>query len=181
MAIERRFLAPGEVRADIGSRQLAGYAARFNVEAEIGGFFEVIKPGAFAASLAGGEDIAALADHDQARLLGRRSSGTLSLQEDESGLSFVIRLPDTTTGRDTLELARRGDLAGCSFGFTDPVDAWRDQRHRELRSVHLVEVSIISGGRPAYPQTSVSARSGGRTHAKRRREVHELVTRFLRP
>jgi Escherichia/Staphylococcus phage prohead protease len=180
--IERRFLAPAELRADVDGRRLVGYAARYNIEADIGGmFFETIRPGAFRASLAGGDDIAALADHDQTRLLGRRSSGSLSLKEDPHGLAFEISVPDTSIGNDMLTLARRNDLAGMSFGFTDAVDAWPDPKHRELRSVTLIEISVISGGRPAYPQTSVAARAARRTRAKTSPDVYEAVARFLRP
>lgn len=158
MQIERRHFHL-EVRADVAGRKLVGVAARYGVEADIGPFFEVIRPGAFRASLAGQDDIAAYTDHNPERLLGRRSSGTLKLAEDARGLLFEIDVPDTSTGRDVLELARRGDCSGCSFGFTDPVDEWRDRQHRELRSVRLIEISIITGGAPAYPQTNVSARS----------------------
>ena len=40
------------------------------------------------------------------------------LEQDEHGLRFDLSIPDTQTGRDTLELAQRGDLGGACFGFT---------------------------------------------------------------
>lgn len=145
-----------ELRAS--GRRLVGYVARFDTEARIGTFTETIKPGAFRASLASGIDILALADHDPKAVLGRTRSGTLQLREDENGLAFELQVPDTQTGRDLLALAERGDLGGCSFGFTVPDggDAWSGDR-RELRAVELHEVSIVQSW-PAYQQTTVEAR-----------------------
>lgn len=139
-------------------RKLSGYIARFNTEARIGGFTETIKPGAFRASLDSGRDVLALADHDTSRVLGRTKSGTLELREDAQGLAFALSLPDTQAGRDLVALAERGDLGGCSFGFTVPKDGdhWTGDR-RELRAIELAEVSIVQSW-PAYANTEVSLR-----------------------
>ena len=140
-------------------RKLTGYIARFNSEARIGSFRETIKPGAFRASLASGRDILALVDHDPKSVLGRTKSGTLELREESEGLAFALSLPDTQAGRDLIALAERGDLGGCSFGFTVPKDgdAWNGD-HRELRSVELHEVSIVQSW-PAYANTEVNLRN----------------------
>jgi HK97 family phage prohead protease len=140
-------------------RRLEGYAARFGVEARIGNFIETILPGAFKASLADGRDIIGLVDHDRSKVLARTRSGTLKLQEDSQGLAFDLSLPQTQTASDLLALAERGDLGGMSFAFTVPKDGerWTGNR-RELRSVNLVEISIVSAW-PAYPETSVIARA----------------------
>jgi len=145
-----------EVRA-VG-RRLEGYAAVFNVPASIGPFTETIRSGAFRASLAGGGDVLALADHDPTRLLARTSSGTLRLAEDTRGLHFAIDVPDTTTGRDILTMAQRGDLGGMSFGFRVTAEAWPAPDQRELRSVDLFEISVVQAW-PAYSQTSITART----------------------
>jgi HK97 family phage prohead protease len=175
--LERRFAA--ELRA-AGPRKLAGLAAPFNVPARIGGFTETIRPGAFAASLAANADVRCLVDHSDDQLLGRTRSGTLRLFEARAGLAFEIDLPDTTLGRDVYELAQRGDLSGCSFGFTVPTggDAWPAANTRELRSVNLAEISILHR-LPAYDQTSVSARARllGRAEADAR--LRRLVMESL--
>jgi HK97 family phage prohead protease len=146
-----------EIRVAQG-RKLEGYAARFSTEARIANFSEVIRPGAFAASLQG-RDILALVDHDPTRLLARTKTGTFELREDAEGLAFTIQLPDTQAGRDVLALAERGDLGGMSFGFTVGKDGERwDGSKRELRSVTLHEISVVSAW-PAYDGTSVSARA----------------------
>lgn len=149
--------AAAELRAS--GRRLVGYVARWDNPARIGTFVETIKRGAFAVSLSSGLDVLALADHDPTRVLGRTRSGTLALREDEQGLAFDLAVPDTATGRDLLALAERGDLGGCSFGFTVDTggDHWQGDT-RELRSVKLHEVSIVQSW-PAYGQTTVEARS----------------------
>lgn len=151
-----------ERRASAGvtaaGRKLTGYIARFDTEARIGSFTETIKPGAFRASIDSGRDILALADHDAGKVLGRTRSGTLQLAEDVHGLKFELQMPDTQTGRDLVALAERGDLGGCSFGFTVPKggDAWNGD-HRELRAVELHEVSIVQSW-PAYAGTEIALR-----------------------
>lgn len=155
MTMEKRALAI-EVRA--AGRRLEGYAATFNNPADIGGrFIEEIKPGAFAASLRGKNDILALVDHDPGRVLARTRSGTLRLSEDSKGLAFDLDLPDTSYARDVLALAERGDVGGMSFGFT-AFDEHRDGNRRELRGVELHEISVVLSW-PAYQGTVIHARS----------------------
>lgn len=155
MQLERRFAT--ELRTK--GRVLEGYAARFGIEARIGTFTEVIRPGAFRASLASGRDILALVDHDRQRVLARTRSGNLRLTEDSAGLQFELSVPDTTFGADVLELAERGDLGGMSFAFTVPKDGERwTGRKRELLAVDLHEISVVSAW-PAYEGTTVNPRS----------------------
>ena len=151
------YRATTEFRAE--GRTLSGYAAVFGVEARIADFREVVLPGAFSKSLTSGADILALADHNQGRVLARTRSQTLKLSEDARGLKFELSLPDTSAGRDVLALAQRGDLGGMSFGFIvgPGGDRWTGDR-RELVSVDLKEISVVSAW-PAYPETTVIARS----------------------
>src|SRR5690554_4633159 len=128
--MERR--ASVELRAK--GRRLEGYAAVFLQETRIADFTETITPDAFTDSLKAGRDVLALVDHDPRAVLARTRSGTLRLSEDTHGLHFSLDVPDTTTGRDLLALAERGDLGGASFAFTVPPggEHWTDDR-RELR------------------------------------------------
>lgn len=146
-----------EVRAR--GRRLEGYAALFGSEARIGSTIETIRPGAFTSTLAAGHDILALVDHDAGRVLARTRSGTLRLSQDARGLAFDLDVPDTTAGRDVLALAERGDLGGMSFGFRARDEHWSGDR-RELRSLDLIEVSVVSAF-PAYDGTTVAARAKG--------------------
>lgn len=139
-------------------RTLHGYAARFGEPATIGGFTEIIQPGAFKRTLAApaAASIRAVYEHDDAALLGRVGAGTLRLSEDDVGLAFELDLPDTSLGRDLSELVKRGDVAGCSFGFVPVKEDWQGEL-RSLQDVDLHEITITAN--PAYPTTTVSVRS----------------------
>ena len=143
-------------------KTLSGYAAVFNSEANLGDFQELIRPGAFAKSLATGSNIRALYAHNGEALLGTTKGGTLQLREDAHGLAFTLALPDTSHGRDLAVLVDRGDVSGCSFGFrvAPGGDRWEQrgkQLVRELLSVELHEVTLTAD--PAYADTSVAMRS----------------------
>ncbi|HZL37853.1 MAG TPA: HK97 family phage prohead protease [Tepidisphaeraceae bacterium] len=143
--------------------KFTGRAAAFNSPSDdLGGFKEIIAPGAFRDSLSKNGDIRALVGHDPDRLMGRTSSGTLRLTETLDGLHFENDIPDTSYARDLVELARRGDIKGMSFGFRVPKggDAWAkgsDGRAvRTLKSVDLGEISYVAN--PAYGSTGFSQR-----------------------
>lgn len=165
LPVERR-AAVQELRAS--GRRLAGYAATFGAEAQIGRVREIIAPGAFSRSLSG--DVLALLDHDAGKVLGRTRSGSLRLSEDTRGLAFDLDLPDTQAGRDVLALAERGDLGGMSFGFIVPAggESWDGER-RTLKRVDLREISIVSAW-PAYPDTTIALRAMTRLTERDRRD-----------
>lgn len=159
MTIERRALtSPIEVRASDKGRTIGGYAAVFNSETDIGGYFrEKIAPGAFAPALKG--DVRALFDHDSAHVLGRTKSGTLRLSEDDKGLAVEIDLPDTQTARDLTASMERGDIDGMSFGFRVTKQEWdetQDPPLRTIQEVELLEVSVVTF--PAYDDTEIALR-----------------------
>lgn len=165
MQIEARMVhEPVSVRADEDGQKLDGYAAVFNRETVIGGAFrEAIAPGAFTAAMAGG-DVRALFNHDPNQVLGRTASKTMTLEQDDNGLRYVIVPPDTTLGRDVMALVARGDVTGSSFGFTVKRDEWRkadEPGGLPLRTIHEVEwlrdVGPVTF--PAYEETTVQARS----------------------
>lgn len=143
-----------------GSPRITGYAALFgSLSGNLGGFYEQIKRGAFSKSLRN-DDVLAFHHHDNSAVLGRMSSGALSLEEDSTGLRFDLALPDTSLGRDIAALVRRRDIAGASFAFQvrgPDGETWDEQGGRIIRTlldVRLYEVSTTSV--PAYPSTSVT-------------------------
>lgn len=145
-----------------GTRTIAGYAATFgDLSLDLGGFREKIAPGAFTASLMDTSiDPLCLYDHNMANILGRRSSGTLTLSEDERGLKFQCQLPDTSVARDLTALMEREDIGNMSFGFACDSDSWDDIGGtvvRTLIAVRVYEVSVVAS--PAYPSSSVALRS----------------------
>jgi HK97 family phage prohead protease len=159
--IERR--AAVELRAASGKR-LVGYGAVFDRPSrDLGGFTEIVRPGAFKRTLESNAlDPLALVQHLPHIVLGRRSAGTLRLHEDGKGLAFEIDVPDTTAARDLLVSVERGDVSGASFAFVVPAggDHWDvrgDTMIRELRDVSLHEITITAS--PAYADTSVALRT----------------------
>jgi len=167
---KRTISSPVEVRAVDGRpTTLAGYAAVFNEETVIAGFFrEVILPGAFTNAIAA-DDVRAQFNHGDggALPLGRTSAGTLRLTEDDRGLHYEIDMPDTTQARDLLVSVKRGDVAESSFMFD--VESSADETWdyaptkngqlplRQIKRVKLYDVSPVVF--PAYEGTSVSARA----------------------
>src|SRR5437016_1179575 len=81
------------------------------------GLVERINPQAFTRALRERQDVAGLFSHDPRLVLGRVSSGTMRLSVDKNGLRYEIDTPDTTVGRDVLEMVKRKDVAGSSFSF----------------------------------------------------------------
>lgn len=141
---------------------LAGYAAVFNATSEdLGGFREVIMPGAFTKTLQN-RDARALWQHDSKLVMGRASTGTLRLVEDDTGLHVEIDPPDTQWARDAMTTVERGDVNQMSFGFEVPPggETWGDLPDgtwlRKLWEIDLWEVSGVTF--PAYPQTSIAVR-----------------------
>lgn len=137
-----------------------GYAAVFNSDSHPLPFIERIAPGAFKRSLRARNEIRLLWNHDMGEVLGSTRSGTLQLEERDRGLYVRAVLPNTTRGRDTAELLRRGDVNAMSFGFTVPSggDEWDSNgTRRTLKSIRLHEVSIVAN--PAYPETTAAVRN----------------------
>lgn len=180
--IEKRGGSLGvEVRADDSKRTLTGYAAVFNEEADIGGYWvERIEAGAFAKTISG--DVRALVDHDTGRVIGRTRSGTLRLAEDARGLKVEIDVPNTTNGNDLWELVERGDVSGMSFGFRVTRQEWNESADppvRTIKEVELYEVSAVAF--PAYDGTEIGKRSldDAKAEAERRTQNKAAAARRL--
>lgn len=153
-----------EERAD-GGRSISGYAAVFNkLSEDLGGFREKIDPGAFARALKE-NPIYAIRSHDSDLLLAGTVNSTLKIEENARGLKFEMWLDDTEPCNRTWKEIKSGLLRGMSFGFWlyENGDSWERTRDGQLiRTLHadgidLREISTTAF--PAYPQTSVSARS----------------------
>ena len=159
-----------------------GYAALFNVEADIGGYFrERILPGAFADALKPGADVLALHSHDTGRVIGRSIAGTLRLAEDTTGLAVEIDLPDTGDGRDLAVQLERGDIRGMSFGFRVTHDEWDESGEIPWRKIHKPGLyGVWAVANPAYGDTSLALRSLDAARNEKRRKNFSEVARRLR-
>lgn len=159
--LERRYY-PCEIRKQGKGRKFEGYASVFGSwSQDLGGFREIVRKGAFSKTIQEA-DVRATFNHDPNFVLGRRSSGTLALDEDEKGLHFVIDPPDTQWARDLEVSLERGDINQTSFAFRTIKDNWyteEGENRRELMevSLHNGDVSVVTY--PAYEQTMVGVRS----------------------
>ena len=162
MPIERRTADEGvELREEGDTLTAIGYAAAFNrLSQNLGGFVERVAPATFRSTL-NQSDVRALFNHEPDHLLGRSSTGTLRLSEDDHGLRYEVDLPNTSLGRDVAELLRRGDISGSSFGFRTISDEWSETEDgyplRTLTEVALRDVGPVTF--PAYSSTEASLRS----------------------
>ncbi len=173
-----------ELRTAHGKTEIRGYAAVFDsLSDDLGGFQEVVAPGAFTDTLAADADVRALVDHNSSLILGRTRAKTLALKEDRRGLRVNIQPPDTTAASDLLESMRRGDVSQMSFAFRVVDDEWDFTRKvplRTLRAVELFDVSVVTF--PAYAATSATVE--GRTKesksvfAEALRKRHEAQTEY---
>jgi hypothetical protein len=153
----------GEVRAldDDDGPLIQGYAAVFNKLSQPleWGYRERILPGAFTQTIKNG-DVRALFNHDPNFVLGRTTSGTLTLREDETGLRFEARPPDEPWVRSLITSIKRGDIDQASFAFQPLQEDWSKndkQPVRNIREVRLFDVSPVTF--PAYIDTIVQART----------------------
>ena len=107
----------------------------YNSDSEnMGGFYEQIAPGAFRDVM--GDDVRAYLNHDENRLLGRVSSGTLAISSDERGLYYEVKMPNTTYANDLIELMKRGDINQSSFAFLIGDDYWEERNGQNLPNHH---------------------------------------------
>lgn len=157
---------------DGGELYIEGYFSVFNSSYELWpGATESVAPGAFTGTL--GDDVRALVDHETRLVLGRTSSGTLELREDNHGLWGRIKVNQADT--DAMNLyarIQRGDVTQCSFGF-EILEEETDYRedgsvHWTIKRVRLYEVSVCTF--PAYEDTGVVAR---------KRDFEDIQTRKL--
>jgi HK97 family phage prohead protease len=102
-------------------------------------------------------------NHRSERLLGATASGTMRTGVDSTGVWSEVDLPNAPTGDDVLESVRRGDTPGSSFQFDirSDGDKWSMREGKAFREVTqfngVYEMGPVS--EPAYPDTSISARS----------------------
>ena len=125
-------------------------------------FVERILPGAFDRAIKE-DDCRALFNHDVNQILGRNTSGTLTLSTDKVGLKYSIAVGDTQAARDVLTHCDRGDVSGSSFSFRPLKTVWREEDRddrsiliREIEEVELYDVGPVTF--PAYASTSAGVR-----------------------
>lgn len=122
-----------------------------------GAFVERAETGVFSRALERAPNVELRFNH--CRAIGSVAEGNLKLREDAVGLFADAEVTDP----EVVKEARAGRLTGWSFGFTDNAPCYEDGevRHRTLRDIDLLEVSILTL-EPAYIATTIEARSQGK-------------------
>ena len=168
-----------ETRMEEGETvKVVGHASVYNTMSEdLGGFREIIAPGAFDDVLE--NDVRALINHDGNLILARTTSGTLALSTDEKGLRYEFEMPETSYGKDLAVSMKRGDITQSSFAFTVADDSWDTRDGMDVRTINkvkrLFDVSPVTY--PAYPDADnlVIAQRGLSVYKeKQEREKEEL-------
>ena len=127
--------------------RFAGYAAIFD-RPDRGG--DVVRKGAFLASLKAGEAVPLLWQHRAGAVIGRIQH----LSEDGRGLRVIAELGTSEDARRAARLIESGRLDGLSFGYRVR-QAGAAGGLRELRELDLIEVSLVA--EPMQPRARVHA------------------------
>ena len=185
---ERRVLTdqPIEIRAtEDGKERIEGYGIVFDRWSHnLGGFVERIDRSAVDGINFDG--VIASRNHNFDLLLGRVPK-TMDISIDERGVLYSIDPPNTTPGKDTLEMVRRGDIDGSSFMFTVREDKWEkpendgDPYKRTITKFDRVfEMGPVVG--PAYPQTdaTVGKRALGMIRDEEEKRENEKLEQLKR-
>ena len=139
-----------------GRTRINGLAVPYGELSEdsVRGFREVFRPGAFTKTLTENHEVFADIEHDDSKKLGRRSKGSLELQDAADGLRFTLALPKTTLGADTAEEVRSGLLDGVSIAFVGADSQWVGKGANTLRTIKSATLKAITlTSYPSYKQT----------------------------
>ena len=175
-----------ELRDEQESRHIEGYGSVFNQRSvDLGGFTEVIAPGAFDGVIER-SDVKCYLDHNPEKGIlarSRNGKGSLSLELDERGLKYAFDAPHTNLGDEVVEGLRRGDYSQSSFAFTVESESWtKEEDGTYLRTINkiggLYDVSIVAN--PAYEGTSVALRSLDAFKAQEETQIPEEVKEEVR-
>jgi HK97 family phage prohead protease len=131
-------------------------------------------------------DVRLFVNHDLGKIaLARSKNGnansTMSFNIDGEGVHMRAKLDieNNAEARALYSAIQRGDVDGMSFGFRVRGEEWTDVNSkvptRTITDISILhEVSVVNF--PAYPQTSVSTRSGSPYSALKEMRAHAEET-----
>jgi HK97 family phage prohead protease len=137
--------------ATVDDKRLRGVIP-YGVESrDMGGWTEVIDPGALAGAKL--DDLVATVDHVGIPI-GRYPT-TLDLEDRSDGAHWSVQLPESRS--DVREAVERGDLRAGSWRMVVSSDEWRGDVRHVKAIAELRDVSIVTA--PAYPTAATEYRS----------------------
>jgi len=166
MKTQLRFV--NEAAPSVENGVIFGTAAVYNrLSNDLGGFREIIRPGAFDKSLReikeGLRVVDARIQHEGGMsICGSTANETLELFDDGKALNYRAVTPPTQMGRDLCTMVEKKYLRHSSFAFECSADDLRwDWTQNppvvEVLNCDLIDVAPCS--RPAYDDTTVKVRS----------------------
>jgi uncharacterized protein len=126
-----------ELKARDDGWSFSGYASTFGNVDEGG---DVVLRGAFRDTLKVRPNPRLLWQHDIGEPIGK----VVSLREDQRGLFGEFKLSRTARGQDAYVLLKDGALDSMSIGYIPDDQAFSDDGVRQLKSVSLREISVVS-------------------------------------
>lgn len=140
-----------------------------------GSYIEIIRAGAL--DHADLSDARLFYNHDLNKVPLARTPKTMQLTIDPAGLKMVAELPDTEEARSVYTAVQRGDLSGMSFAFKVPEGGDSYDAATNTRTIFTIEkvyeISVVAF--PAYPQTSVEARSAFSAAASEQKKAAAII------
>jgi hypothetical protein len=99
---------------------------------------------AFDKSVANGDDVIGVYNHDKNQLLGRTSSGTMKIQTTDKGLLYKIRFDASDpTHQSVRAKIERKDIKGSSFQMSATegrVEKWSSEGDNDIRTITGVKL-----------------------------------------
>lgn len=117
----------------------------YSVESrDLGGWREVIEPGAFASTAI--DDLRAVIDHAGVPL--GRYPATLDIEDSTEGLRWTVDPPASRA--DVVEAIERGDMRAGSWRMVVARDRWEGEVRHVEAIAELKDVTIVGATEPAY-------------------------------
>ena len=175
---ERRFAGQARferrAKGETNAAHIYGRAIVYNAwttlyESKSYSWREIIRPGAVTKALAEKQDVRCLFNHNANYVLGRTTSGTLTLSQDDQGVDMDCEAPDTQLIRDmVLSPMERQDITGQSFAFLIRMGGQkltiREENDMVIEEREITDIDLFDLGPVTYPQyeeTTVALRSIG--------------------
>lgn len=179
-----------EVTAD--NNEIVGNPVVCGVRTQMYDYVEIIEPGAL--TEADISDVLLTVNHNLndiplARSRGGQPGETMQLSIDNYNCRIVAQLDvkNNPQARALHSAVSRGDITGMSFMFHVKDDLWETENDVLVRHIQKIDkvIDVSAVTIPAYPSTSISARSSGygtenETETEQRKKAEKLELEKLK-